>query len=295
MSSRRFVLILPVVLFGLVRHGQAGAAELQSEQRLSWDFPHFRAEEYAAASAVSVLALSVQFGSERLPDGSWNGGILGDYEFRALLRASSADSRHTAAEVSDVLWPAAQWYPLVDSLLVPLAFDRGNTEVAFQMTMLNWQAEGFVFLLTRASHRLVGRRRPSAQGCEERGDCPPPDDGGNASFVGGHASMAFAGAGLTCAHHQAMPLYGAGWDPATCAVAVAIASATGVLRIVADKHWTSDVVAGAGLGFGIGYGMPMLLHYSMKKGAPIGRIGKNVAIVPDLRQGSYGLGLIAAL
>jgi membrane-associated phospholipid phosphatase len=42
---------------------------------------------------------------------------------------------------------------------------------------------------------------------------------------------------------------------------LASATVTSVLRVVADKHYTSDVLIGAVLGFGFGFGLPMLLHY----------------------------------
>jgi hypothetical protein len=41
----------------------------------------------------------------------------------------------------------------------------------------------------------------------------------------------------------------------------ALASATGVLRIVADRHYASDVIVGAVMGLSVGYGLPWLLHY----------------------------------
>jgi membrane-associated phospholipid phosphatase len=42
---------------------------------------------------------------------------------------------------------------------------------------------------------------------------------------------------------------------------VTLSAATGVLRMIADRHYASDVIAGGLLGFGFGFGLPMLLHY----------------------------------
>ena len=294
MSVPRLVMLAALALITLAP--ARARADQAPRHRLEWTFPSFRAEEYAAATAVSLLGLSMEFRSARIPDGGWNGGIGFDDRVRSGLRAESPAGRDRAARVSDVLWMATQWYPIVDSLVVPLATDRGNTKVASQMLLLDWQAQSFAFLVTRGFHRVIGRRRPSHTGCEERRDgCPGDGNGGNASFVSGHTSMSFAGAGLACAHHQALPLYGGAWDPAACAIAVAAATTTGTLRIVADKHWTTDVMLGASMGFAIGYGMPTLLHYSMRTDAPLGRIGKRGVIVPDVQPGSYGARFIALL
>jgi membrane-associated phospholipid phosphatase len=75
-------------------------------------------------------------------------------------------------------------------------------------------------------------------------------------------STAFFGASAACAHHQALPLYGhplADWG--ICALLLTTATANGALRIVSDTHWASDVVAGALIGVGAGYGLAYALHY----------------------------------
>jgi membrane-associated phospholipid phosphatase len=42
---------------------------------------------------------------------------------------------------------------------------------------------------------------------------------------------------------------------------VVLATADGVLRIMGDRHYATDVLTGAAIGFGFGYGVPTLLHY----------------------------------
>jgi len=39
---------------------------------------------------------------------------------------------------------------------------------------------------------------------------------------------------------------------------VPLAAATGYFRIAADRHYLTDVLAGAGVGLAIGYGVPAL-------------------------------------
>ena len=79
----------------------------------------------------------------------------------------------------------------------------------------------------------------------------------------------FAGAGLMCVHHEMLPLFGGGApDTWACVWAVSAATVTSSLRLVADEHWTSDVLLGAGLGWVYGYCLPKLLHFHAKKRAP---------------------------
>ncbi|MEY4550616.1 MAG: hypothetical protein RL685_6811, partial [Pseudomonadota bacterium] len=111
----------------------------------------------------------------------------------------------------------------------------------------------------------LGRVRPAEKGCATDPDYSPKCDNPvslNQSFMSGHAAVAFTGAGLTCAHHRHLPLYGGGLpDVAICVAALAAASATGVLRIVSDNHYTTDVLLGTGLGLVSGWVLPEWLHY----------------------------------
>lgn len=82
---------------------------------------------------------------------------------------------------------------------------------------------GSVFLLKKEAHRLR------------------PDGSGYNSFPSGHTATAFAAAEfLHQEYKEVSPWYGiAGY---------AVATATGTLRMYNNKHWLSDVVAGAGIG-----------------------------------------------
>jgi len=122
----------------------------------------------------------------------------------------------------------------------------------------------------RIGHRAIGRDRPSLQECatnpEYAGVCKP-EDGGNkfASFPGGHAAMSFTSASLVCSHHAALSLYGKkGWDRFACVLTMSTATATTILRAVADRHWFSDLMVGAGIGIAVGLSVPYLLHYAPK-------------------------------
>lgn len=67
---------------------------------------------------------------------------------------------------------------------------------------------------------------------------PRPDTGAKTSFPSGHTATAFCGAELTRIEYG--NIYGA--------AAYIVAAATGVMRVVNNRHWCSDVLAGAGIG-----------------------------------------------
>ncbi len=267
--------------------------------RLNWTYPRFRLWEYIAAATVTSTGYFLQYGIEGdFRDSSWDNGILWDDAVRSALVAKTREGRERAHALGDYFWYIPQYFPVVDSIVTPLVSDKLNFDVAFQLTLLNWQAQGMSFLLTRIAHRTVGRARPSLQECDTNpnydGACDPTSVGRTASFISGHTSMSMSGAALTCAHHQALPLYGGNdADVAICVVSLAAATTNGVLRIIADKHWSTDVLAGMAVGAATGYGMPWLLHYRYGRLEPVGAafLPKNTAIIPLVSDETFGLGL----
>jgi membrane-associated phospholipid phosphatase len=221
----------------------------------------FRASEYVATTllvaADVVIVLKV-----RDPDPHWDGGIPSDDQFHALFRAKTPEGRMRAQVWSDTLHQANFFVGLLEAPIGAAA--RGQWEVAWQVGMMNAEAYALAGLIQLGSARLVGRVRPRAKECEETGstEFPCNHGGPTLSFISGHAMTSFVSAGLMCAHHGRLPLWGGGWgDFTACASMLVSATATGFLRVTADKHYTSDVMIGSILGFAIGYSIPMLFHY----------------------------------
>jgi membrane-associated phospholipid phosphatase len=243
---------------------------------------------------VGNVSFEILYQSE--PRERWNRPILADATMRSWLRAGTAERRKRADDVSDYMWHGTQYYALLDGLLTPLVSDRFNTDVAFQVTLLNWQVIGLSGLLARLAHVTVGRTRPLLQNCSDDPDSENPCRFEGASFVAGHAMMTSASAGLACAHHYALPLYGGGLaDAVVCPVAVTSALTVGVLRMVADKHWLSDTVPSWLLGGSIGFGLPWFLHYGPAAVRSVASPLPNTAIIPWLSDTSGGVELIGRL
>ena len=193
------------------------------------------------------------------------------------------------AHVSDWLLRGLLLYPFViDSLLVA-GVVHGSPDVAFQMSMISLQAVLITHLVTNLTKHLFGRSRPDSDRCAE-GDTLACGEQ-NMSFMSGHTSIAFVGAGLICAHHQNLPLYGDGAaGMATCGLALAAAGTVGTLRVVADRHHLSDVLAGAAVGLTAGYLLPNLINYDFGWTRKLSKMGGSV--YPIISRHSLGVGYV---
>jgi membrane-associated phospholipid phosphatase len=182
---------------------------------------------------------------------------------RDALRLESPDARDAAGIVSDVgMWTLVS-YPFVDAMLaatVLKADRRVPIEMAVQSALVISAAASAAYLTKAVS----GRERPFAPGCRRDPDyareCSenvPP-----ASFFSGHAAVSFAAATIACVQHYQLRLYqNRVADTAACAVPLALATAVSLMRIMADQHYATDVLAGATIGVLSGVGLGLLLHY----------------------------------
>jgi len=229
-----------------------------------WDprWPKFRPSEYVLTGVAAGASALLYFG---LPDARtprWSGGIWFDDYFRDALRLRPPGQRDAARRVSDVLVASTlTWVIAVDSLTVPLA--RGSAELSGQMLLMDVEALAFSSLLNTALFKAVGRARPSYAECQRNPNYDPQCQlHPTGSFPSGHSNTSFTAAGLSCAHHLHVALYGDRLaDIMACAGTITLAAATGTLRVVGDRHYATDVLVGALFGFAVGYGMPTLLHY----------------------------------
>lgn len=239
---------------------------MQPSMRWNESWSRFRTSEYVVTSALVVTDISIAVFAKD-PDPHWDDVLPFDGAVGTLLRAGTGKGRRRAQWWSDRIHEFNFLFGFMEAPLIALTVHR-DVALHWELAMMNaeaFAAAGFVQLV---SSRLVGRVRPFVSHCKEKGreqegdDFPCKAGGTTLSFLSGHAMTSFVAAGLMCAHHSRLPLYGGGaGDLAACLGMLGSATATSVLRIVADKHYTSDVLLGAVLGFAFGYGMPMLLHY----------------------------------
>lgn len=262
--------VVGVVLSCLVVSGAARADDrARSEDRPStvrWSrgWTRVGALDYAGITAGIGATALVTFRLSPREQERFGGGVAFDDAVRGLLRIRSPAWRGRADSVSDVTWYATMLYPFVGDALIAAGIVHGNADVAWQLTVTNVAAYLLTGIVTRLGENLIGRRRPAVYACDGNtaGSCAKA--GRTQSFPSGHTALAFTAAGLTCAHHENLPLLGGGApDTAACGVTLGLAAITGVLRVMADRHWASDVAVGAGLGLVVGYGLPHLTRYAV--------------------------------
>lgn len=239
-------------------------ARAQAAEPLAWNpaWPRFRPSEYVVTGLAGAASIGIYLGIRNADPPHWTGGILFDEAVRNALRLHTKKRLGTARFTSDVFaLTTVTWVVGVDSLAVPIV--RRKSDVAGQLLLLDAEAYALSTLISNSIFKLVGRARPSYEDCENDpyfdSLCHIND---TSSFPSGHANFSFTGAGLSCAHHLHLALYGNRTaDILACGSTIALAGVTSGLRVFGDRHYLSDVLVGAMIGFGVGYGVPTLLHY----------------------------------
>jgi membrane-associated phospholipid phosphatase len=264
--------------------------------RLVWNpkWPPFRAIGYALTGASVAAAVAVTLLIPFPDEPRWVGAILLDTGVRNSLRARSAGLRDGIRIASDfTLIATVVQTGLIDSFLIP-AVD-GSWYLAWQLTLMNAQAFALNTLVATLLFKTAARARPTYAECAvDRNFDPLCDSGSFASFPSSHTSTAFTAAGLTCINHKYLPLYGGDpWDSAACASSIAVAAATGLFRVVGDRHYLSDVVLGAAFGFSLGYLYPYLFHYQYgEDDSPASNPTAAWGFVPGAQQTPYGVSML---
>lgn len=267
----RLSFILPVLAFMTpwTASGQQAPAPEPKDDAVAWRdaWPRFRPLEFVATGALLGGTATIYLTQDFKDNASAAENPL-DTLVRDGLRFDSREGRDTARYVGDFFFRMGVAYPyLVDTLGVAW-IGHGSGDVAGQMFLINTQSFGLTAALSLSTEYFVGRARPSTAPCEQDEDyeqfCDGSDEYG--SFISGHTAVAATGAGLTCAHHQNLPLYGGGaGDDIACGVGVAGAVITGLARIANDRHWFSDVMSGWAVGALSGYALPVWLHYGAEE------------------------------
>ena len=264
--------------------------------RLEWN-PRWRRFETGDAIFTGLMAgaaVATYLSPPSADAVRWQGGILFDDAARSGLALSNPSSRETAAVVSDGIAVGLFALPvLVDALLIGWA-GHGSSDVAAQMLLIDLQAHAIAQGLTGIVKWAVRRERPIAASCRESGGAGDAQCEGHiepSSFFSGHASMAFTSAALVCVHHTELGLIGEGGAAAACASALALAGGVGALRIMADRHYASDVIVGAAVGMVSGWLLPYILHYG-SLGGPDASV--QAAIAPTISRDQAGLQVVGS-
>lgn len=251
----------------------AAARPAGAEQRLTWrdDWREVGATEYAVIGGLGVGIATVMLWIPPAREPAWQSPRLMDWSVRGWLRQDTRSGRDAADTVSDVLVVASMLQPLVVDSLIVAGLSDGSTDVMKQTEVINLQAFAMTQFVNVTAKRIFARERPYVTDC-----AADPTSSGNCdnldryrSYYSGHSAISATGAGLVCAHHTHLELYGgAPFDGIACGVAASVTLATGALRIAADRHWATDVITGYIFGFAAGYLVPSLVYYKSFRREP---------------------------
>ena len=109
-----------------------------------------------------------------------------------------------------------------------------------------------------------------------------PDFSDQMSFPSGHTAIAFTNAALLYYEYKDSNLWYA-------SSGYLFAAATGILRIANNKHYTSDVLTGAGIGIASGM---LVSYFNPFKSVSFGKNKKNTAFVYPQIGNTIGMGMV---
>jgi membrane-associated phospholipid phosphatase len=206
-----------------------------------------------------------QFAVDPPANSRWTDRNAFDREIQSDLRGGSRSARKAAGTASDVLLYGmgaalvADWWWLRDEY----GFLR-SVQVDSRWILAD-------NLATRVAKVSAGRQRPYVEPCSLDPDyvsgCGSGRDD-NTSFFSGHASNTAMLAGLLCARHLHRRDSDVS-DAFVCGGAAAGALATGLLRIVSENHFATDVIAAWAVGAVFGYVLPSHFDYSSAPEGPL--------------------------
>jgi len=233
----------------------------ETTEAFSWPerYPRVRVVEYVATGLLvtgNALADVIFTGVDTEV---WHGGVLFDDAIRDSYRNVPNGPRETLRSIGDYSLLGLVLFPFVVDSVGTALIARGSLDAAWQTSIISMQSLLLSSLMNLLAKRYITRNRPGLPACEA--DCQRP---GYRSFYSGHTTQTFTGAGLICAHHAYLDLWGGGLaDDLACAGALSLGVLTGISRILSDSHHTTDVLVGAAVGLAVGFVLPSWLHYDL--------------------------------
>jgi len=265
-------------------------ADAAKSDAVAWQpgWARFRTSEFVLVPTLGAAMLTIGLTAPGEREPSWTGRNGFDDAVRDGLRGTTPGMRAFAGTTSDIFYVSLTLYPAVVESLVLAGIVHKSKDVAFQLFMIYGESALSAGVLTVASQGLVGRGRPLVDECARDAgyDSMCGSRQQSRSFFAGHVAMAMNSAALVCVHQAHLPLYGSrAGGIAACATTMTLAATTAVFRVVADKHWATDVLTGTAVGLASGFLYPLVLHY----GFGSSKAAETVSVTPVFVNGTTGL------
>lgn len=261
--------------------GGPSLVDREPRRRVVWreDWPRYSFDEAVLSLGLGALLVAAELLPTATTSANWTGGILFDDAVQSALGLDLYEARDSARIASEVL----QWVliasPFVIDAIGAAGIGDGNWDAAFQMGLIALESYVVSLVVWKVVTLLARRERPIATECASGRDAPDCREAfETTSFFSNQTMNAFTGASLMCLHHVHMPLFGdEAADASACVVAMTAASATGLLRVMSDREYLTDVLMGAMVGFVAGYIVPWAVHY---QGGARPELRPPVALIP---------------
>ncbi|MBX3275401.1 MAG: phosphatase PAP2 family protein [Sandaracinaceae bacterium] len=288
----------------LGRIGELGAAlapEPEPRQRVRWDptWPRYRFDELVITVGAGLVILFEELLPTRT-DANWQGVTDFDLEVARALSIPSFATRDALDQVSNGIVVGLIAWPVLFDAVLYAGIGENAWDVAWQLALIGLEVFSLNHVLNVLARLLARRERPLGRFCREDPgyDAPICDDQPPAeSFWSPQVSNAFAGAALVCMYHDALDLFGEAWaDGVACGTALAAAATTGVLRIMSDQHWVTDVLSGAVVGTAVGLLVPWILHFQGGARPPLtGHDPPLITVLPMVGGDTLGVSVMGML
>lgn len=222
-----------------------------------WRWRRASLAELAGITVLGAGTLYSEAAFGKPKTAKWRGRNGLDESLRDTLRLGSKSARDSAGTVGDAMMWVLIAEPIADSFFT-LGYRDRNWDALYQTSVINLESFTVSAFLSSVLQNSLRREKPFVRECPD-GSCVGEQP--NRGFPSGHVAFALTGAGLYCTHHA----YQNSYDPATaraiCGTSIALAAADGIARIMADRHYATDVIAGSAIGLFSGFLLPRLLHY----------------------------------
>lgn len=267
--------------FACRRRHESRAAFLRS----SGSFDVYNGLFWAGAGAA------IHFGTD--PSRRWTHENDFDAGIRSGLRLDAVGARRDADAASDVFLALSVGGLPIAAMGTELARTGDCIEV-WDMLGQAFEATSLALFVTESIKVAAGRERPFGRDCgiDAPRDARCGGDDRNLSFVSGHATLAAAGAGVTCRFALEREAFGSSRAAriAPCVLGAASAFLAGTLRVASDRHWGSDVLVGFGVGALVG-SLDVLGPFDWLRFERRGRSGRIEAtgvVLPFAQDGAVG-------
>ena len=200
--------------------------------------------------------------------GATGGLMFADEDIRDKVQSSRSSFSDDLAQVGEALGNGAYAIPSLGALY--LAGHVLKNDKAKRVALLSFESYVISGAFTLALKHMTGRERPNRNNDSDNWEGPNFD--GGVSFSSGHTATAFSIATIIANEYGNQPLV----PP----LAYSLAFLAGWSRMNDNKHWASDVIFGAAIGY---FTSKALLKYHKRRNA------NRLAILPMMGKDRRGV------